>query len=86
MLLVKAYYFVKHIGYMMTVMNQYGLLFGLFIIGCGLYGIFLAIDRDDHELIGIRYGILTEARYVKLWGKILVLIGSFFLILSLVLP
>lgn len=69
----------------MTVMNPYRLPFGLFIIGVGLYTIFQAMDKDDDELIGVR-GALIEARYVKLWGKILVLIGSFFLILALLLP
>ena len=71
---------------MMTVMNQYGLLFGLFIIGVGVYTIFQAMDKDDDELISIRGGALINARYVKVWGKIVVLIGSFFLILSFLLP
>ncbi len=70
----------------LIVMNQYGILFGLFIIACGLSGIFLAMDKDDHELIIMRYGALWEARHVKLFGKIVVLIGSFFLILALFLP
>jgi hypothetical protein len=70
----------------MTVMNLYGILFGLFIIGCGLYGIFLARDKDDDKLIIMGHGVLWEVRYVKLFGKIVVLIGSFFLILALLLP
>jgi len=77
---------MKYVECLITVMNQYGILFGLFIIACGLYGIFLAIDKDDYELINMRYGVLWEARYVKLFGKIVVLIGSFFLILALLLP
>jgi len=51
-----------------------------------MYGIFLAMDKDDHELIRMRYGVLWEARYVKFWGRIVVLIGSFFSIMALSLP
>jgi len=70
----------------MTALNLYGILFGLFIIACGLYGVFLVRDKDEHELVNMRYGVLWEARYVKLFGEIVVLIGSFFLILALLLP
>lgn len=67
-------------------MNEYGILFGLFIIGVGLYGIFQAIDADENGLVRWRYGILVDARTAKIWGTILILIGSFFLILALLLP
>jgi hypothetical protein len=67
-------------------MNQYGILFGLFIIGCGLYGYFQAMDEDENGMVSWRYGVLVEARSVKLLGEIVILIGSFFLILALLLP
>jgi len=67
-------------------MNSNGLLFGLFIIGCGALTFFKATGKDDHELVGIRSGALVEARAVKYLGIIVMSMGLFVLILSLLLP
>jgi hypothetical protein len=69
-----------------AVMNEYGILFGLFIIGCGFYAFFQAMDEDENGMVTWRYGVLVDARSVKLFGKIVALIGCFFLILALLLP
>jgi hypothetical protein len=69
-------------------MNSNGLFLGLVIIGAGVLIIFPATGRDDEESIslGSRGGFLINVRSVKLCGKIIMLIGSIILILSLLFP
>ncbi len=83
---MKAYYFPEAHRVVDAVMNEYGILFGLFIIGLGLYGIFQAMDAGENGVVRWRYGILVSARFAKIWGVILILVGSFFLISALLLP
>jgi hypothetical protein len=64
-------------------MNRPGVLFGLFIIAMGFLTIGPTLDKEPHEMVSIRYGIMVEAASVRLWGIIVIMLGFFILIFSL---
>lgn len=67
-------------------MNRPGVLFGLFIIAMGFLTIEPTLDKEPHEMVSIRYGYMVEAASVRLWGIIVILLGFFILIFSLLFP
>ena len=67
-------------------MNSPGVLFGLFIIAMGFLTIEPTLDKEPHEMVPIRYGVLVKVSSVRLWGIIVILLGFFIFIFSLLIP
>jgi hypothetical protein len=67
-------------------MNRYGVLFGLFIIAMGFLTLEPSLDKEPHDMVSIRYGVMVEAASARLWGIIVILLGFFILIFSTLVP
>lgn len=67
-------------------MNRPGVVFGLFIIAMGFLTLEPSLDKESDDMIPIRYGVMVKATYVRLWGIIVILLGFFILMFSLLVP
>jgi hypothetical protein len=63
-----------------------GLWFGLFIIACGVLTVYPTLGKKDDEMVSFgRYGVLVEAKAMRIWGKIIIIGGLFLSLTSLLL-